>query len=651
MLKRHLLITTAAAALAGMAAPASAVRTIQISDVGTPIAVSSDTGAYDDWAADCPNVIGGSGTCGDGTLTLDRDQTLFFWGLPGTQTSDASADGNSVIRIEWDAPQASETIQNIYIRNVDEDSLDWMGPGPDQRASPVDPMPGPRDVRFGAGPTNGFDTGNRPAPDDDATFSQGKGIFLAYGRTDYIDDSAVNFQALYPSSNPFSARVSIAGGTAVDHTLLNNPGNIFTQDPTNSAASTRILSGTTLNMTGATGSLSDGEFIEIELFADDSRASLPTPTPPPANGTNTGFYPGPPDGPALPMNVPMGYMDDIVIQLNAGPRLGVTTNPAPLDLGNVRAGTTQASDAGTVTAENAGTNIPGNTELGGSFDALTGTNVSLLQVTDAGPGTDPSRFDLALNATQDRDYGIDASGVAFDVSDAGSTGESVSATQAFTLDTGDFGGGQSVGISGSIAGPILGVSADDGARYLPYNSSADADKIDLGTVEIGTDPPGLQKLLIENLFGADLDLVTSLSLLNVGIDDASDPRNYYCILTDMNGGCASDAQVASTFERILLGNGREVTTDGTTAGGTGTDLPDMWIQFDPTRNVTDYEAILFFETDMNTAFGNTSGRLTFTLTGSSFGYQPTPAPASLALLGLGLAGLAGLRVRRALVRR
>ncbi|WP_295885044.1 hypothetical protein [uncultured Thiohalocapsa sp.] len=609
----------AAALLAGAVTPAAAVQTVQLGSITDVETATSEVAAYNEWAANCPNVSTSGLGCGAVVAPLDSDRTLFFWGARGNTN-------NTTIEVEWTGTQPSEVIRNVAIRTAD--------------TEPMGPASGPRSFRFAPSFVPGTWEANFGAP------TQGEGLFLAYGRNEYAFDSSGG-AAEWESTRTapyfvasFNASVSLPGLAAEDIVVDGTPFQLF--DPFPNQDGTAISTAQPFPVDILTelpqskrGSLSNGDVLTIELFV----------------GSATSPVPG---------DVPVGFMDDISIQLNVGPRLELdpakaTTPGVPdVELGDVRAGT--SGTAGDITAENTGEALSGNPTLELTFNAVTGDTT---QIAAGDGGSLNDSIDLAPGDTFTRSFTLDGSGIDLDLTDT--DGQTFQVTQEVSLrnpndfiqnpdDLADPTGPQTRTVSGTVVGPILGVRADDGARYLPYNSSADADKIDLGTVEIGTDPPGLQKLLIENLFGADLGMLTSLSLLNVGIDDASDPRNYYCILTAMTGDCASGAEIASAFEKIILGDGNLVSTDGSQGSGT-TPLPDMWIQFDPTRNVTDYEAILFFETDMNTAFGNNSGRLSFTLTGSSFGYEPTPTPASLALIGLGLAGLAGVRARRASARR
>jgi hypothetical protein len=257
--------------------------------------------------------------------------------------------------------------------------------------------------------------------------------------------------------------------------------------------------------------------------------------------------------------------------------------------------------------------------------------------------------------------------VSLSLSDAGSGGLGVGATQGFTVDANDFGGNQSVAITGDIVGPVLGVEASP-TPGTPAQTLAYGSRISLDTVDPGADcfdnpttcPAAI--LAVGNLFGVDLsgvdEALTNLTISNVGLDGAD--AGTFAIL---DAGCASE------IDYSVAG------PDGIATGGF--DLPGMCLRFTPPSgkpggrgtvigsgtdpdtglSYTDYEvtfsASLEFFTDMNLAYGtfpdiDADPFTYFDLLGAAVYRvtEQTPAPGPLALIAVGLAGLGGLRARR-----
>jgi len=296
--------------------------------------------------------------------------------------------------------------------------------------------------------------------------------------------------------------------------------------------------------------------------------------------------------------------------------------------GNVRAGSgaTTTDDAGAavqLVIENTGDE--GST-LDGQFAAPSGDTGSF-EPTDASlPFSLTRPTDGSGNPTQTRAFTFTPGNLGL----TETNGREASIDQTVTSDRPDF----TEAVSAKIVGPVLGVNYR--GEDLPYDESV---KIDLGSVDITTDNTSIEDLIISNLFSVEgLGSLTSLSLLNVGID--GDDDNYYCILA-ADDGCGGEGLFAG---KVILANGRET-------AGTNLDLPDMRIQFAPTAFTGgDYQATLWFETDMNAAFGAAGDRIEFLLTGRGVVPAQAPLPGTLALLGAGLFGMAGLRRRRMLRR-
>jgi hypothetical protein len=622
--------------LLGASAPAAAIE-VNLYSLANGVVVDSNTQDYDAWAANCPNVQSGS-ACDYADLETIRaaDNTLFFWGAAG----DAK---NTTINLNWQGSSDSANITSVRVLALTEDDQ--------SQATMMGPAQGAKDVSaFGGAVPFTFlhDPVVSPSPgtDSGATQAQGSRIMMAYGREAYSSTGQESLDAVLPNLTgaglELAVKISVDGASSSDalaalaDPYVTNPWTYGSGSPIPLSAavsgySVGNVNGTKSLAAGARDSLAAGEALTLELY----NSELPT--------TKADDY-------------PTVYMDDIVVLLNqstsAGAQAGMDLRGLPdantdgvpddnvaLDYGrtgntltatvSARAGTGDLSGL-TYRVFNQGTSGTIGDGGTGSYGVASASGDGLTTV-NVGAATDAASLEIG-----ERSFSYTAQ--ALGLSDT--AGKTATLTQSIT---GGTNGTDTQQIVLQTVGPILGVSADDGANYLPYNSTAAGDKIDLGSVDISTDTPAQESLIIRNLFGTNQDLLTSLTLDNVGIDN--DPNNYFCILTSQTGDCATDTQIADQFEKVLLAGDSHVTTDGTTAGDTGSTLPDMWIRFDPTRNVTDYTAILFFETDMNTAFGGNSGRLEFTLTGSGFGYVPTPAPGVLALLGIGLVGLAGARIR------
>jgi len=317
-----------------------------------------------------------------------------------------------------------------------------------------------------------------------------------------------------------------------------------------------------------------------------------------ATSANTDFLP-PPDA----------YYGsfDLILNPAAASELRVTPDDT-LTLPNARAGDPTAT-TDSIQVENVGGGV-----ITGEFAALTG------DTTEIGPsGTQSFSLAASGSATDQRDYTFDASGVIFDVSDAGSTGKSFTVTQDITSDA-DLSPDQTRTVQATAKSPILGVSnvaspdTSGSADWLAYGST-----IDLGTLDVGDDFL-VADLILGNLFGVDEGDMTDLTLYSVSIPALSNPNGLFEI---------ESGEVSGTEETIVA---------------TDTRFPAVRIRFDPDdTDIGTWTAQLDFVTDMYRAHDvgePNASTLSFTLQAT---LREAPAPGAVALIGIGLVPLLAAR--------
>jgi hypothetical protein len=551
---RSLIASAIAAALAAAALPATAVDFSSITD---SVAVTSDTGAYDLWASTCPNVEGG-GTCGTATGAVaptDLNNTLFFWGNKG----DAN---NTVINLTYKGDQNIEKIVGVRIRT--DPNGGWAD-------TPLGPVAGPRPVEVPLNPGSDmtFDTSSRGA-DGVGNFAQGRGVFVAYGRETY---DSTDYNSVVPFVD-FLAEINTPSAAAPFTGLISDfPVDMF-EDSNNDGVfiarqvpiANNLADGRTLTPS-LPFSLEKDQTISIELYNEDFEGAVV--------GT-----------------VPVGYMDDILIDFLALPQLSVTPTDDPtddpIDLGHVRAGTTK-NDAGSITATNITTGTTANPELNGTFQALTGTGTSQIEAVDTGGSPN---FALDFNASQTRDYNLDAAGVALALADADTGGKALSATQQITVDADDAGGPQTRELTATVVGPILGVKEQGGSSdALDYGSTIRF-SVDLADADAQT-----KYLDISNLFS---NATIPSALTNLTLDNVRIEGDGFSIANPDDFPADSVIAADKTF---------------------GSDLKVVfnpeYLSPDESLQPEDYSAQLWFTTDMNRGLDNTEETIFFNLLGTA----------------------------------
>jgi hypothetical protein len=590
------------------------------------ISLSEAVGGYsqDTWVGyseDCLNVQGGTGCPDANQPDPDPSTLLFSWGEKNDDQR------NSVLRVNFGAG-VDFTLDTISFRTpttVGGDPIDLLGP-----------TAGPNSARF-----------QYPTGTVDPNRVQGAGTMVVYEKNlevwrgaeipgippfipptsippHYVTDQRMGITA-YDSGTSIATvdnwvvpiDQSLAGVRTDDtdfHVVDPSTGGEGVQeyliDQTYFFTDTNDASGTK----DQTLVFDDGDRLEFRFYEEQNRW----------DGEGAAGEPGRPDA-------YYGNFEIIITPLDTPEStLTVTANQILTDL---RAGDT-ATSTGSLSASNQG---DVGSELSGSFAALTGATDQIVADDDPNPpGTALAFGPLARGESAQRDYTFSAGAVAFDASDAGSTGEVFTVTQSVTSDA-DTDPNQSRTLTGTVKGPILGVSelsapdSTDPADWIAYNIVDDVDgttgegsTINLGTIEVGDDFL-LKELTLANLFGADEGLLSLLTFYNVGV-------------VNLNGAFFS--------------------LDSGPAGGDTLQVGDpnlsVTIRFDPEdTDIGTWTGRLNFSTDQNRAQDICGGSssctdafdLSFNLR-ATLTPAPAPVPGVLALIALGALPLVMIAPKR-----
>jgi hypothetical protein len=614
MSKRQLLPASLAALLLALSLPAAAI-TVNFNSLLNGIVVESDTAAYDSWASNCPNVktdsSGNPGAGCDYHGLSGMNNTLFFWG-------DLNSSTNTVVDLTWRGSEDSPTINSVRLLSLTTD---------DQSVAPVmGPQFGPLDFNVEVPSSStlfpiDFDNSPRTTPPGNsltppATKVQGQGVFYTYGRDSYTPNQPAADQPLRPfTTSTLSATVKLPGKTASQELAL-DPGGFEFDGSTLTAQPGLVDASRNLSPTQQ-GTLAPDQILELRL-ANPGGGGGGSP-PPPAH--------------------PQGYMDDVIVLLNqnvtgaqAGMQLMFATDVEGLDYS--RTGANAENIEATLRRRVDGA-VPG--DLTGSLrvfnqgatDSFISGDASVdvggnMSSTDAGakgtadmlPGEALAPFDFELDGA-DRltasSYTLQADGT-IDVAATRSTPE-----HSMRVGVVDNAGDQTYAqLAVQDVGPLIAAASPDaGARYFAPNN--DDYTVDLGSVEINTQVT--KSLTIANLFGTDFGELTDLTFYNVtgerGFDDQS------------------------TFD---FGNG-SAAADSLGAG----DIATLLFQLDAPATAGAFTARITFFTNQDLPFNTLAGNANqfwFDVLMTATDPQQTPIPGSAALLGLGLAGLAGVLARR-----
>jgi hypothetical protein len=589
---RSPLSAAVAAILAGIAVPVGAVPfQANIDSVENAVFFTSDTASYDAWATDCSNVVDGSGcSMDDPDAPTPNDDTLFFWGGQGEAT-------NSKATLTWTGAGNSPDITSIRVMTLRDDA---------GLSAPLGPSDGP------AGPLT-------PGGGSSFTFNpdalQGQGIAAAYGRPGVLDQNEPSMVGVfYPPARQWSGTLKAAAVGSATHEFgaeLPAPGSLWAQ------------TGTFPNFLLSSVPAQIAERSQVVPFvAGTAPVQLQT------GGTvDATFFAGDTSG------VPEAYMSDFLVQLNAPadgapaeagmilldgdePITGVTySRPSPDDLraslGRTRAdGTPGSTLEGSIWLFNQGganSSIDGTLYVESTGNATTSVSGAQGNV-DLAVGETPvlDGFGFTMPARPaSMPYTFNANGTVNTAATGNAQVDSVRVRVGGTT----AGSGTFAELTQQTVGPLLGVSPDAGARYFAPG---------VGQINLDTVDPGdtlAVALTLKNLFGADFGTLDDLTIFNIS---ANITAGTLGTLSLTSGTLSANEELSLTFDI-----------------------------FTTTQAGAQYTVTLSFLTDQASDYGAQNNTpFTFTLSGRTSGTQDVPAPGALALVGLGLAGLAGVRARR-----
>lgn len=308
------------------------------------------------------------------------------------------------------------------------------------------------------------------------------------------------------------------------------------------------------------------------------------------------------------------------------------TPAAAVDFGFVRQGgatpATQTAKTRTVSVQNVtGGNFAMNNVTFGDATGVT-SNATFTSLGNANVGSVAGGANGPGGAYGQRTYELRA---ATPASDPATTPRALEGQITVTSDEAP---GVKALVKGTGVGPVFDFSGKD-VNFTDHGTcggTAVCGTLDLGTVTTTTLPFALT---LKNLFGDLSGLTTeaNLTLINVGFGDAytqestssgSSGTGTFSLSKNLSGG------VLGPVGRL---NNSDITNLSFTGSAPGT--------------ATGFNASLRFLTDVNSLLGVAGTEFRFNIIANWDGTSgPVPTPGSISLIGLGLAGLAGLRRRR-----